>query len=116
MVIQNKIFPFKIKRQAKNLFPSDVEITVSLGPFGYVQTPDRAQLPDRTRFSVLWSFFLRYFILYAQLEEVYSIQNYFYLTPSFQYKKKRTKHNSTHIYIYIYIYSQTANVGYARSL
>ena len=44
--------------------------------------------PDRTRFSVLWSFFLRYFILYAQLEEVYSIQNYFYLTPSFQYKKK----------------------------
>ena len=55
--------------------------------------------PDRTRFSVLWSFFLRYFILYAQLEEVYSIQNYFYLTPSFQYKKKRTKHNSTHIYI-----------------
>ena len=43
---------------------------------------------DRTRFSLLWSVFLRYFILYAQLEEVYSIQNYFYLTPSFQYKKK----------------------------
>ena len=51
---------------------------------------DRAQLPDRTRFSVLWSFFLRYFILYAQLEEVYSIQNYFYLTPSFQYKNKNS--------------------------
>ena len=66
---------------------------------GYLQTPDRAQLPDRTGFSVLWSFFLRYFILYAQLEEVYSIPNYFYLTPSFQYKKNRTKHNSTHIYI-----------------
>ena len=33
MVIQNKIFPFKIKRQAKNVFPSDVERTVSLGPF-----------------------------------------------------------------------------------
>ena len=40
--------------------------------------------PDRTRFSVLWSFFLRYFIPYAQLEEFYSIQNYFYLTLSFQ--------------------------------
>ena len=62
---------------------------------GYVQTPDRAQLPDRTRFSVLWSFFLRYFILYAQLEEVYSIQNYFYLTPSFQYKKKKNGPNIT---------------------
>ena len=49
--------------------------------------------PDRTRFSVLWSFFLRYFILYAQLEEVYSIQNYFYLTPSFQYKKTKQKKN-----------------------
>ena len=28
MVIQNKIFSFKIKRQAKNVFPSDVERTV----------------------------------------------------------------------------------------
>ena len=28
MVIQNKLFPFKIKRQAKNVFPSDVERTV----------------------------------------------------------------------------------------
>ena len=61
--------------------------------------PVRAQLPDRTRFSVLWSFFLRYFILYAQLEEVYSIQNYFYLTPSFQYKK-----NGLNITPPIYIY------------
>ena len=30
MVIQNKIFSFKIKRQAKNVFPSDVERTVDL--------------------------------------------------------------------------------------
>ena len=30
MVIQNKIFPFKIKRQAKNVFPSDVERTVNI--------------------------------------------------------------------------------------
>ena len=28
MVSQNKIFLFKIKRQAKNLFPRDVERTV----------------------------------------------------------------------------------------
>ena len=28
MVIQNKLFSFKIKRQAKNVFPSDVERTV----------------------------------------------------------------------------------------
>ena len=51
--------------------------------------------PDRTRFSVLCSFFLRYSILYAQLEEVYSIQNYFYLTPSFQYKKNKKQTDQT---------------------
>ena len=97
----------------RTILKSSVFAVQGLAINGYVQTPDRAQLPDRTRFSVLWSFFLRYFILYAQLEEVYSIQNYFYLTPSFQYKK--TGPNITPP-IYIYIYSQTANVGYARSL
>ena len=30
MVNQNKIFSFKIKRQAKNVFPRDVERTVAL--------------------------------------------------------------------------------------
>ena len=30
MVNQNKIFSFEIKRQAKNLFPRDVEKTVSV--------------------------------------------------------------------------------------
>ena len=31
MVNQNKIFSFNIKRQAKNIFPRDVERTVSIG-------------------------------------------------------------------------------------
>ena len=30
MVSQNKVFSFKIKRQAKNVFPSDVERTLDL--------------------------------------------------------------------------------------
>ena len=35
MVGQNKRFSFKIKRQAKNLFPRDVERTVVFMPRGY---------------------------------------------------------------------------------
>ena len=38
MVIQNKIFSFKIKRQAKNVFPSDVERTVESKDFYWTFT------------------------------------------------------------------------------
>ena len=46
MVSQNKRFSFKIKRQAKNIFPRDVERTVDMCP-KYTDAPALWPLPIR---------------------------------------------------------------------
>ena len=51
MVIQNKIFSFKIKRQAKNVFPSDVERTVVYSSKGYILKAEEVFLLSIDLFS-----------------------------------------------------------------
>ena len=48
-VNQNKIFLFKIKRQAKNVFPRDVERTVGSDD---KPAPNRGTMSDRQRYVV----------------------------------------------------------------
>ena len=47
MVSQNKIFSFKIKRQAKNVYPRDVERTV--GPGFYILNNCCSTLPIKNQ-------------------------------------------------------------------
>ena len=54
MVNQNKIFSFKIKRQAKNLFPSDVKRTVAVEQQPALKNKRLKNFASVGRASTLW--------------------------------------------------------------